>query len=173
MAKEGSAFTRVWLLSWCCILIGLIVVAALGFSYSYTARRQRDRHRYCLTMTKEWVPPLPATSGDSDGYGFGSVTLDLHDGWAEFSIRLANVLPDEIVSFQIRGPASSTVGDLVIQISETTVSDGVLTGGEQFPVNGDFEDVVNDPRSYYAVINTGVHPSGSIADRLGSECRIK
>ena len=155
------------------LIVGGIALGIVGFAMNLSTIDKLSVYRYCLDMDNSNL--YEAGGGDSDGKGFGTLTVDLDSKRLSFDVITTSIGTPS--SMHVRGPvtpADPLLASIFLPSDGSSLdvsgAGGHLTGSISI-TSTQGNALVDNPIRYYLHLNTDDYPQGSISSRLGYECR--
>lgn len=154
------------------ILFCLGLCGTVGLGLVVVTKKELNIKRYSLEMTGSKL--FEDGAGDTNGYGFGHLTIDTNDNRVSYNIIFARI--GEPDALHIHGPitlanpltASVAIPNDGTSLSVTVVDDAMIQGSIYISHSLAI-DIINNPTHYYISLKTDDKPTGSIGTRLGNE----
>lgn len=158
------------------VLLTLGILGTIGFGKVLDLEdKLGDTRRYCIYLSSEEV--FEGSGGDPDSFGFGNVVINIKA--KSLTIKFFYDLSDSDVpeALHIHGPTtalSPLTASIFIPSDASTIPLTPGSGSVDSTVDittSEAKSVIGDPSQYYVLLKTANFTMGSIASRLGRECR--
>jgi len=176
MKRSSPSYSVGWTLFFVVFFALITVGTILGvvaFGMVKDTRNTLDEYRYCLFMDGEQV--FEGGGGDPDGHGFGYLEFNANDNSLKYLILFADIGTPS--SMHVHGPVdtsdplTSTIFIPTTGSLDVTVTDGSQLSGDLKITSSQIEALLKAPSFFYLLLKTDDFPTGSIAARLGIDCR--
>lgn len=132
------------------------LVAAIALALAIGAARQADAATIIYVVPLSGANEVPGGSGDPDGTGTATLTIDDVALTISWSIVVANI--DTVTLDHIHTGAAGVNGGVIVDFG------GVLVGG---PIaDPDLAAVLANPTGHYVNVHTNTFPSGAIRGQV-------
>lgn len=106
----------------------------------------------------------PQASGDPDGQGQATVTLNPATNEVEVQLRYSNIA--EPTAMHIRKGAIGFHGNIAVPIAIESAQGGTLTGKRKSAAPGIIARIAASPQEYYLVVINDEYPVGALRGQL-------
>lgn len=107
----------------------------------------------------------PEVSGDPDGRGEATVTLNPETNHVDVQLSYSNIA--EPTAMHIREGATGSKGNVILPIVIESDEEGSLTGSRTSAKPGVVERILASPAEHYLVVINREHPVGALRGPLG------